>query len=124
MEIYERIFKLLGSEKNRQLEMANAIGISNKTISAWKTRGSDPSAKYISAIADFLEVSTEYLLTGEETKKSPSSPQLNEDESELLNQFKKLDKEGQTSVLHTCYQEIRRMREEQAATTAVSKNVG
>ena len=68
MEIYERIFELLGSKRSRQLELAKAIGVSTQTVSSWKTRGSDPSAKLISSIADFLGVSTDYLLTGKESQ--------------------------------------------------------
>ena len=68
MEIYERIFELLGNKRSRQLELAKAIGVSTQTVSSWKTRGSDPSAKLISSIADFLGVSTDYLLTGKESQ--------------------------------------------------------
>ena len=68
MEIYERIFELLGSKRSRQLDLAKAIGVSAQTVSSWKTRGSDPSAKLISSIADFLGVSTDYLLTGKESQ--------------------------------------------------------
>lgn len=124
MTVIERLLIILNEKNLKMSDLCAYIGINASTMTTWKTRNTDPPAKHLFRICEFLNISLEYLLTGEEQKKSPSSPQLNEDESELLNQFKKLDKEGQTSVLHTCYQEIRRMREEQAATTAISKNVG
>lgn len=108
MEIYERIFSLLGKEKSRQVELSKAIGVSNKTISAWKTRGSDPSAKLISAIADFFHVSVEYILTG---KASPSSGSgLSDDQEELLSVYDSLDLEGKAIVKSACYSERRRMK--------------
>lgn len=108
MEIYERIFSLLGKEKSRQVELSKAIGVSNKTISAWKTRGSDPAAKLISAIADFFNVSVEYILTGEE-KADYQPSNLGDDQKELLSVYDELDNEGKSIVKSTCYTERRRM---------------
>ncbi len=51
----------------------------------WKNRNTDPPAKYIIPICEFLEVSPYYLLTGKEK----SSSLLN-DEQELLNYYKEL----------------------------------
>lgn len=124
MSIIERLLLILDRKNYKMSELCTFLNINTSTMANWKTRNTDPPAKYLIPICEFLDVSLKYLLTGEEQKNSPSSSQLNENESELLNQFKTLDKEGQTSVLHTCYQEVRRMREEQAATTVVSKNVG
>lgn len=124
MSIIERLLIILDKKNHKMSELCSFLNINTSTMANWKTRNTDPPAKYLIPICEFLNISLEYLLTGKETKKTPSSSQLNENESELLKQFKILDKEGQTSVLHTCYQEIRRMREEQAVTTAVSKNVG
>ena len=66
MTINERVFSLLAEKGKTQGDLSNAIGISGRTISAWHTRGSDPPSNLIPAIASFLGVSVEWLLTGEE----------------------------------------------------------
>ena len=66
MTISQRLFALLDDNKKSQKELAIALGISDRNISAWKARGSDPPANLIPAIADFFGVSVEYLFTGVE----------------------------------------------------------
>ena len=70
-EINNRIFDLLKKKGVSQQEFAVAIGVKNPTISSWKNRGSLPSADKISAIASFLNVSTDYLLTGHDRELLP-----------------------------------------------------
>ena len=53
-----------------QNEMCAYLHIGTSTVSNWKNRGTNPPAKYIIPICDFLNVSPEYLLTGENRKES------------------------------------------------------
>ena len=66
MTISQRIFEELKKQKKKQKDLATYIGISTSAVSDWKKKGTNPSAENISVIADFLEVSTDYLLTGKE----------------------------------------------------------
>ena len=66
MTISQRIFFLMEKQGKKQKELSTFTGISTSTISAWNKRGTNPAADTISTIADFLEVSTDYLLTGKE----------------------------------------------------------
>ena len=70
MTINERLFSLLEERRISQKDFASAIGVSSRNISSWHTRGSDPPADLICRIADFLGVSTEWLLTGDERGRS------------------------------------------------------
>ena len=88
MTISQRIFYLFQIQGKKQKELSKYTGISTSTISAWNTRGTDPAAEYISTIADFFEVSTDYLLTGKE--KEPSAPQLSDDQQRLLQMYSML----------------------------------
>ncbi len=84
--ISQRIFALLDSKGLSNADLARGTGISARTIGDWRKLGTNPSADKISCICDFLEVSTEYLLTGKE--KSP--PSLRDDELELLKYYNAL----------------------------------
>lgn len=68
MTISQRIFEELQKQGKKQKDLAAFIGISTSAVSDWKKKGTNPAAENISAIADFLNVSLEYLLTGEEKK--------------------------------------------------------
>lgn len=117
MEIHERIFKLLGDSNDQQKKLAKTTGISQQTISSWKKRGSDPSAKYISAIADFLGVSTSYLLTGKD-EINETNIKISEDEQELLNIYKSLDRKGKIKINNLIYDELDRIEQDGDTTTA------
>lgn len=73
MEIIERITETLEKTDKKATDLCDRLGIRTSTMSTWKTRNSDPPAKYIKPIADFLGVSVHYLLTGEEAP-AASSP--------------------------------------------------
>lgn len=66
MTISQRISFLFDKTGKKQKELSLFAGIPTSTISAWRTRDSEPSASNVSTIADFFGVTIEYLLTGEE----------------------------------------------------------
>jgi len=84
MTISQRIFLELKKQNKTQKQMSLSTGIKTSTISAWNKNGTNPSADYIYSIAQFLNVSLEYLLVGEE-KSSPSI--LTENEQRMLEIF-------------------------------------
>ena len=58
----ERI-KELRQEKNlSQSVLAQKIGVSQKAIDYWERGINEPKATYIVRVADFFDVSTDYLL--------------------------------------------------------------
>lgn len=129
MTISERIFDLLEKTGKKQSDLAKAVGVRANTVSDWKTKGANPSAEHISRIADFLGVSCEYLLTGENkvvgnhaSNVSNSAVvlgnnaktlivknghteqrELSDQEVELLRIFNALDVRKQTSLLSYAY---------------------
>ena len=72
MTISQRIFYLLKKQGKKQNQLSEFTGISTSTISAWNKRGTNPAAESIPIIADFFNVSTHYLLTGEECSNNTS----------------------------------------------------
>lgn len=64
MSIIERVYDKLYELHKKPADLAKFLGITNSQMSAWKTRQTDPPAKYITRIAEFLGVTVDYLLTG------------------------------------------------------------
>ena len=87
MDIIERIYGLLKEKKVTAYTLANAVNISQGNISDWKSGKAKPSIAALIKIADYFEVSTDYILTGVD----PVPKDLLPDESELLNLYRKLD---------------------------------
>ena len=86
MEINERIFALLDGKLRTEAQLAKFLGLSTGQISTWKKRKTDPPAKYITRICEYLEVPLSYLLGNT----NYSVEHLNENEKEFLNIIKKL----------------------------------
>ena len=102
MSICERIFTKMGDEKSKQKALAEAIQVPASTITSWKNRNSDPPAKYLIGIADFLNVSILYLLTGQ-NELNPAV--LDERHQELLAVYDSLDPAGKAIMLAAGYRE-------------------
>lgn len=64
-EINNRIFESLERQKKTMRALAEYIGAKEAAVGAWRKRGTEPKAIYIKKIAEFLNVSEDYLLTGE-----------------------------------------------------------
>ena len=80
MTISQRIFSLLEQKGLTQKMLAESIGVSAAAVSEWRKKGTTPSAEKISAIAEFLGVSVEYILTGQ----TSSNSLKNENNTDIL----------------------------------------
>lgn len=56
------ILELLENQGKTQKQLCDALGIGKQTFSNWKSGISSSYTKYLSQIADFFEVSVDYLL--------------------------------------------------------------
>lgn len=74
----ERIFYRLKEMGLEQKAFAQALGTTDKTVSAWKTGRSKSYTKYLPQIAKVIDMPVEYILTGE--KKEPAPAPKREDE--------------------------------------------
>ena len=69
MVISEKIFELMKAKGMTQKDFALATGISQSTISDWKTKGTNPAADKIMVICDVLGVTPmELLASGNQFK--------------------------------------------------------
>jgi len=63
MDCFAERIKILRLEKKlTQIEFAKKLNMSNGTIGSWETGAVLPSVSVLIKIADFFEVSTDYLL--------------------------------------------------------------
>ena len=74
MSTIDRIFKLLQENNMTAKELAQAVGLSGGNITDWKTGRANPSISSLKKIANYFNVSVEWLL--EEDDNSDSEQQL------------------------------------------------
>ena len=91
--VINNILSLLEEKGLKQADLCEAIRISSSTMTNWKNRGTDPPAKHIIPICEFLNVSPYLLLTGKE-----ATDDINEAESKLLSDFRILSQQGQEYI--------------------------
>lgn len=98
--------KELRNEKNlTQASVANAIHTSQRNIGRWENNEVLPTADFIIRLAEFFNVSTDYLLGLEDDfggrVSQKEAPQLNAEERELLQDYRELSAPGKQLVKTT-----------------------
>lgn len=97
MSINQRIFDLLELHIDGQAKLSRFLGINQSTITTWKNRQTDPPAKYLVRISEFLNVSLMFILTGVEDM--PQQKQaINDDENRALEYYRRLNTENKDYV--------------------------
>lgn len=94
LEIIER---LLVEKKKQQIDLAKFLGVSKQTLSNWLHGGNSGYTKHLPKIAEFFDVTVDYLLGREINKKNTV-----EDDSQLrqLNDiFIRLNDDGRAKLL-------------------------
>lgn len=84
MTFYERIEMLRKEHKISQGALEKKLGFSNGSISKWRT--SMPTHKRLQVLADYFQVSVDYLVTGE-TAAFTGSNELNAQAAETARQI-------------------------------------
>lgn len=90
MEIIERIYEILKEKDKLAVDLCRILDIRSSTMSTWKAKTNDPPAKYMPAIANFLGVSLDYLLTGKEAPAPKAAKATTAMEDELIDLFRML----------------------------------
>lgn len=60
--IGQRIRDLRKEKKMSQSELAKMLAVSQTTVTAWETGKAEPSSSAITSLADYFDVTTDYLL--------------------------------------------------------------
>lgn len=64
--MYEHYQKLLDEKGLKNADVSRATGISNMTLSDWKHGKTKPKTETMQKLADYLNVSVDYLVNGKE----------------------------------------------------------
>lgn len=91
MTAIERIEMILEERDQKPYALCKYLGINQSSYSTWKARNTPPPVRYVADIAKFLHVTTDYLLTGEESSyANVSEESYTDDEKELLDIYRAL----------------------------------
>ena len=107
-DIVSRIDSILKNRNLKRKAVAEAVGISLQPFTSWSNRGSIPGADIAYNIAQYLGVSLEWLLTGEEESKvqntiSPEIIELAEDIYRLPPNLQELIKNNVETYKEMCF---------------------
>lgn len=111
MTIIERMFALMEEKDKKSVDLASLLSVGTGQISTWKKRNTDPPAKFIPQICEFLGVSCDYLLTG---MNAPSSI-VTSDDAEWLSLIHQLPPEAQYEFRGELKGYLKRINEESVA---------
>ena len=102
-EIYQR---LLDEKGLKNADVARATGISNMTLSDWKRGKSVPKSDKMQKIAEFLNVTEDYLRTGKEMEFTAEMAEIDLELSQMKERIKlyalkmsKLSKSDQDTIM-------------------------
>lgn len=83
-----------------QRELAEKIGVKNYTVANWEQNRTEPSIKDLVDLADFFEVSIDYLIGREnDLGEIIISKNLTDSQIKLLSLFNSLNEERKESIL-------------------------
>lgn len=88
-----------------QQNLANFLHVSKFTISHWELEDSFPSIEFLEILADYFDVSIDYLVgrTDELGVIKRENNALTSSENELLSYFRQLDAVKQSKAIGYCY---------------------
>lgn len=83
-----------------QTALANALDVAQTTISAWERGEKSPDPDTLVRLANFYDVSVDYLLGRENKKEAPLPvPMLGKDAQKLLDMYGEMSKESKDQVM-------------------------
>lgn len=120
-----RIRELREEKGMQQKELAIDLCVSQPTVSDWESGRKVPSARSTQKLADYFNVSIDYLLGRDEKKPAPTDGyRLNEREKELIRLFRELNQEGQELLVDTADTMVSSDKYKKSATAQLGKAKG
>lgn len=96
----QRLNELLRETNTSRTELSKKTGIPLTTMWGWSEKGTQPSADKVIKIADFFEVSTDYLLgRSNDVGIIETNANLTPDQNELLNLYNRMSFQNKNRLL-------------------------
>lgn len=105
--MYEKIQLLMMQRHMNKSDLSKAVGVSTGNLSDWANGRSSPSMDKLIKVADYFDVSLDYLVGRNDRFPDPSPEAF-----ELIRIYESLDKQGRVIVLGSAYQQKQRMEDE------------
>lgn len=106
-DIVLRIDSILKKRNLKRKAVADAVGISLQPFTSWSNRGSIPGADIAYHIAEYLNVSVEWLLTGTERQPAMAIPadilELAKDIDRLPAEFQNIIRQNVEEYKKLCF---------------------
>ena len=96
---YENFENLCKINNLKPSQVSKATGIHTATLTSWKQGKYTPKPEKLQLIADFFNVSIDYIVTGSK-KEKPDIPPLMPEQFELLELYSKLKDEQKTAIMN------------------------
>lgn len=119
-DLIDRILNLVENSGKTAKEILEELEISKSSISEWKKRKARPSSDAVIKLANYFDVSTDYLLIGKETT---SSMPISKEDDEWLQLIHQLPSEKKYEFKGELKGYIRRMEEDTVAAESSSDKV-
>ncbi len=112
-DLGKRIQQLRKENSLTQQELATKVKVSHPQMVRYETKGVQPPADVLSRLADIFDVSIDYLVNGDKSKRAEQTLK----DAELIKQFKQLDQlpeDEKNSILKVVNALIRDFKTKQA----------
>jgi len=86
-DLGKRVVELRKKKGLSQSDLANQVGISYAQVGRYETKGAQPPAEVLKKIADALDSTVDYLISGDTDEKAVSTLK----DAELLQQFRAVE---------------------------------
>lgn len=96
--IGQTVRNLRKQKRMSQTELAKILHVSQQTVTAWETGKAEPSSSAVSNLADYFNVTTDYLLGRPEKKKEKQNVELTDDDIIMTYQGKELSDEDREII--------------------------
>lgn len=96
MCILDKINYLLKKQNKSQSSLCSHLGLNQQAFTNWKNGNSSSYKKYLPEIAEYLEVSVDYLVGNTDIKeKAPAIQELSKNQKDIIRLFDKLSPKEQ-----------------------------
>ena len=94
--VVNRLKDLRTTRQISQKDFAKRLGVSQQTVASWEVGRTEPANDALKNIADYFNVSTDYLLGRDDLE---NQPPLSGEQITLLDGFDRLNEEGKKAIL-------------------------